>query len=1017
MPGFYERERRKFRLFGEARWRTPQLGGLAAAASHWTLDPRHPAVVSIPTGAGKTALAMAAPFVTPRPPRRVLVVVPSADLRRQTVERFSSQKDLLAIKALGGVWDQAVKVKEVESMIESWDDLRAFDVVVALPNTISPHHYSDRPPPRGLFDLVIVDEAHHVSATTWLAILEHFSEAYCLLLTATPARRDGRRIPGKHVYHYPLRLALESGIYKPVDPILLEPGRNRRDSDRLIADRCGEILRQERHRSSTLVVRADSIERADALVELYSSVGIRIEPVHGRVGQRQRMERVAELANGSLRGVAVVGMLGEGFDLPSIRLLAYHDKHKSVPATVQIIGRLARVSREHPQPSHLVTVRDIDVFPELQGIIRDLYQEDPDWLTVLPRVVDEEIAEDQANAEFASRFVAAESEIDPRHLWPLLRSVVYEVERRGWKPFFALGQVPAELMQGRMFAGGEIVFAKADAEQAIFVLVVRHTTTPTWTTDRAVQNVEYALHLAALRKAPRGKRDLLFINADNDAGLTLLGAHLELDAVAKPVGPELVDGWVNSLERHSVSAVGVRNVNAAGRGTVGYKNYLGSGVHRGLRAADTHRAALGHGNLQIALDERSSTNAGFAVEKSKIWFQRYEPLRTFVGWVADASNRFWHPTVSASGPLLPGIDRGRRMVAWPASRPIAIEMNARVFGESLTVTHRDSSYSLEEVELRFVEPPFVDGRGGALQFEAVVPGSPEEPESAVQIWRGTITTDGTITSDGSLAVARGYAPQQDFTQVLRSHPPTVFFLNGSTAVGHLLYDSRGAGAAFEPTQVVYSTWQNVDIQAETRRTATRRGNGVSVHEHLEGWLLGRQRNGTARWVFLNDGSGEIADYIVVEPLQNGEVHMELWHAKPANGSAPSVRVDDLEKVVAQAIKSRRWIKSQRLWTELAERYQGEATPKAVVVTGSDDENLLRVHLGLAEGAEDIPNWLETNPVVRGRICIAQPGLSYAQFATPGAQQEAAADGIRNLLTVFRDTALADALDVVILGSA
>lgn len=1018
MPGFYECERGRFRLYGASNWRAPQLGGLTAAASHWTLEPRHPAVVSIPTGAGKTAVAMAAPFVTPRPPRRVLVVVPSADLRRQTAERFENQKDLLTAKAFSGVWEQAIKVKEVESMVDSWDELRPFDVVVAHPTTISPRHYPSSPPPSDLFDLVIVDEAHHASAATWLEILKHFEEASALLLTATPVRRDGKRIPGKLVYYFPMRLALESGIFKPVEPILLEPGDDREDGDRRIAERCAKILATDKHKSSALVVRADSIERANALVDVYSALGIQIEAVHSRLGQRQRLERVAKLANGSLRGVAVVGMLGEGFDLPSIRILAYHDKHKSLPATIQLIGRLARVSPDHPQPSHLVTIRDVDVFPELQGLVRELYREDPDWLTVLPKIVDEEITEDQANAEFATRFAAVESEIDPRQLWPLLRSVVYEAERKGWKPFFADGTVPPELTPGRFFAGGEIAFARADAEHAMFVLVVRHVTTPNWTTDRALQNIEYALHLVAFRRAPTcGKNDLVFINADNEGALSLLESLLELEGAAKRVGPEMIDGWVNSLERYSVSAVGVRNVNPAGRGTVGYKNYLGSGVHRGLRAADTHRAALGHGNLQIALGDQTSANAGFAVEKSKIWFQRYEPLRTFAGWVDDASHRFWFPTVSSSGPLLPGVDRGRRMARWPTASPVAIEMNARVFGQSLTVRSEDREYSLEDVELRFLDPPRTPGRDEALRFEAVVPGASPDPDAVVPVWRGALTCHGAMTSDVTLPVAHGYAPQRDFADVLRSNPPTVYFLDGSTAVGHLLYDSRSTGVGFDPTQVVHTTWQNVDIRAETRRSATRRGTGISVHEHLESWLLARQRNGSARWILLNDGSGEIADYIVLEPLLSGEVHMQLWHAKPAFGSAPGVRVDDLEKVVAQAIKSRRWVKSQRLWSELSDRYSQQATPHAQVVTGSDDEARLRVHLGLQEGNEGTPNWLETNPVVHGRICIAQPGLSYEQFAAPTPQQEAAADGIRNLLTVLRDTAQADALDVVVLGSA
>jgi len=74
-------------------------------------------------------------------------------------------------------------------------------------------------------------------------------------------------------------------------------------------------------------------------------------------------------------------------------------------------------------------------------------------------------------------------------------------------------------------------------------------------------------------------------------------------------------------------------------------------------------------------------------------------------------------------------------------------------------------------------------------------------------------------------------------------------------------------------------------------------------------------------------------------------------------------------------------------------------------------------MGLQEGDESTPNGLETNPVVHGRICIAQPGLSYEQFAAPTPHQEAAADGIRNLLRVLRDTAQAVALEVVVLGSA
>jgi hypothetical protein len=52
---------------------------------------------------------------------------------------------------------------------------------------------------------------------------------------------------------------------------------------------------------------------------------------------------------------------------------------------------------------------------------------------------------------------------------------------------------------------------------------------------------------------------------------------------------------------------------------------------------------------------------------------------------------------------------------------------------------------------------------------------------------------------------------------------------------------------------------------------------------------------------------------------------------------------------------------------------------------------------------------------------SEPGSRHTprveQFAAPTPHQEAAANGIRTLLTGLRDTAQADALDVVVLGSA
>lgn len=262
-------------------------------------------------------------------------------------------------------------------------------MVVALPNSISPAHYvQDQLPPRDLFDLIVVDEAHHAPAETWRAVLDHFHAARALLLTATPRRRDGRRIPGSLEYYYPLRRALDEGLYKPIQPVLLPPPKpsDRGASDQAIAARAAELLASSEHRTSVLLVRGGTVARLRELQRAYEAVGVEVVLLHSALAQAHQAEIVQRLRGGQIRAVGVVGMLGEGFELPAMRLVAYHDKHRSLPATVQLIGRLARVDAGYPQPSSLVTVADAEVFPELKGILKQLYDEDADWAEVLPGI-------------------------------------------------------------------------------------------------------------------------------------------------------------------------------------------------------------------------------------------------------------------------------------------------------------------------------------------------------------------------------------------------------------------------------------------------------------------------------------------------------------------------------------------------------------------------------------------------------------------------------------------------------
>ena len=266
MSGFYERVADQASLLpaGGTGWRAPQAGALGAVLAHWSLTPADSTLVSIPTGAGKTGLALAAPFLTARK-GKVLVVVPKRDLRDQLARAFSSQGLLQSLGVLPSD-SGSPEVMKITGRVADWSALERCDVAVALPNSVSPAYYTPETlPPADLFDLLVFDEAHHAPSRTWRALLEHFAPTPSLLLTATPRRRDGQTIPGTQVYYYPLRLALEEGFYKPIQPVLLDAREDRPACDEAIARRAAELLATETHGTSVLLVRAGTIARLGEL--------------------------------------------------------------------------------------------------------------------------------------------------------------------------------------------------------------------------------------------------------------------------------------------------------------------------------------------------------------------------------------------------------------------------------------------------------------------------------------------------------------------------------------------------------------------------------------------------------------------------------------------------------------------------------------------------------------------------------------------------------------------------------
>src|SRR5260221_14623069 len=96
-----------------------QIGAIHSIASHFTIN-NDPAIVTMPTGSGKTAVLMMAPFVFKS--NRVLVITPSVMVRDQIREDFETLETLIRTKVLPTdiVRPKVYELRDRITSLEDW---------------------------------------------------------------------------------------------------------------------------------------------------------------------------------------------------------------------------------------------------------------------------------------------------------------------------------------------------------------------------------------------------------------------------------------------------------------------------------------------------------------------------------------------------------------------------------------------------------------------------------------------------------------------------------------------------------------------------------------------------------------------------------------------------------------------------------------------------------------------------------------------------------------------------------
>lgn len=145
----------------------------------------------LPTGCGKTVV-----FNTVANQRagKTLILAHRDELIEQARDKYQSMYG-----------DQPGKIKASETNIK--------DITVGSVQTMCQRDYT------GLFDTVIVDEAHHAISPSYQSVLNQFPEAKVLGVTATPDRGDKKSLARYFdgiAYEYKLKTAVAEGYLSPI---------------------------------------------------------------------------------------------------------------------------------------------------------------------------------------------------------------------------------------------------------------------------------------------------------------------------------------------------------------------------------------------------------------------------------------------------------------------------------------------------------------------------------------------------------------------------------------------------------------------------------------------------------------------------------------------------------------------------------------------------------------------------------------------------------------------------------
>ena len=321
----------------------------------------------LPTGSGKTVIFAEFPRYF-RMKNQMLVLAHRSELLDQAQEKIRQANPNLRV--------------EVEQAGRSADS--GSHVVVASVPTLgrSGSKRLHRLDPDRFF-LIVVDEAHHATATTYRRVLEYFgvfapdSPKLLAGFTATPKRGDGLGLDAvfqEIVFSKSLPEMIQGGFLSPVAGYRVETeidlSRVKTRMGDFVASHLSQavnvvernavivkVFRSHLEGKQTLCFCVD-VAHAHSLANAFDNEGIRAAAVTGNMDRIERAKVIEDFSAGKIQVLANCMVLTEGYDEPAVEGIILARPTHSTLLYTQMIGRGTRL---HPGKENVTIVDIVDV--------------------------------------------------------------------------------------------------------------------------------------------------------------------------------------------------------------------------------------------------------------------------------------------------------------------------------------------------------------------------------------------------------------------------------------------------------------------------------------------------------------------------------------------------------------------------------------------------------------------------------------------------------------------------------